>query len=419
MVRWAIGVLVSLAAMCWAQAPATPITVEQALREAIDHNLDLMAERQNVPIARAREITAALRPNPQLTLDLDYTDWLRRGENLVNNAGPPEFASRVDYTLEGGGKRARRIEVAKLATSVAELRLLDTVRQLALSVQTACVDYLQARANLSLARENLSALEETYNLNATKVKAGELAGVELMRTQVAVEQYRNAVMQAELRVKQASTRLQSLLGRQTPDASFELLGSVEAPPAGVLLEDMKTGALADRPDLLALKKDVDRARADTRLQMANGKIDYTLSALYHHQYGYADSNVFGSFLQIPLPVYNRNQGEIARAQRESEQAEIRVRALETGILAEVDSAYQQYMTARNQLSRIKGQMLDQARQVREITQYSYRRGEASLLEFLDAQRAYNDAVQSYNGASADLLRSLYLIDAVTGKPVTP
>jgi cobalt-zinc-cadmium efflux system outer membrane protein len=122
----------------------------------------------------------------------------------------------------------------------------------------------------------------------------------------------------------------------------------------------------------------------------------------------------GFFFSMPLPLFNRNQGEIARAQQERLQVEARIRALETTIENEVETAYLQYENARTTLGRIENSLLGRAQDVRKVTEYSYRRGEATFLEFLDAQRAYNETVQAHNEARAEFARSLYSIDAATG-----
>ena len=401
-----------------AQQPS-PITAEQAVAEALDKNIGILAERQNIPIADARILTAAIRPNPRLSIASDYMDWLRRGVTAENNAGPSEVSTRLDYTLEGGGKRQRRIEVAELAKSVAELRLVDAIRLLTFSVQSAFTDVLAAKESRALAQQNLHVFNDIIQVNSAKVRAGELAGVELVRTRVARQQLENAVRQAELRVTTAKNNLQYLLGRQSMDPNFDVMGSLRNDPQIVLLEELKIMAAQKRPDLLAQRKDAERLSADTRLQIANGKIDYTLGTAFQYQYTYSNGRLFGLYLNIPLPVYDRNQGEIARAQREAQQAQTRSLGLEASIRTEVENAWQQYNTAKNLLEEIQRTLLEEARQVREITEYSYRRGEASFLEFLDAQRAYNDAIQSYNDARADYTRSLYLIDSVTGRSVNP
>jgi cobalt-zinc-cadmium efflux system outer membrane protein len=165
-----------------------------------------------------------------------------------------------------------------------------------------------------------------------------------------------------------------------------------------------------------VRTDQARSAADLRLQLANGKIDYTVSAEYHRQQGAEiRGNAYGVFFSAPLPIFNRNQGEIARAQAQQRQLETKTRALETDISNEAANAYAQYTAARDIVDTIERQMLGQARDVRTATEYSYRRGEASLVEFLDAVRAFNETMQSYNEARADYARSLYTLEAISGK----
>lgn len=412
-------VLTTAQAILRAQATAPPLTIDQAVQEALGSNFDLLAEKQNIPIARAKEIQAALRPNPTASFAWDYADWLRRGQSAANNAGPSEWSPQVSYIWETAGKRSKRMAAAQLATSVSEARLLDSVRQLSLAVRLACVDFLLAKENLDLARQNLRVFDGIVEVNGAKVKAGDLAGVELIRARVAQQQVQTAVQQAELRLQTARNNLQQLMGRSARTASFDLAGSLSAEPAVLVLDELKAAALQQRPDLLALRKDAERSQADVRLQVAVAKPDVTTGVIYHHQYGYSNGRTFGATVSTELPVYDRNQGEIARATRETHQIELRIRAVESAVATEVENTWQQYMSARNLLERIRNTLLTEARSVRDITEFSYRRGEASLLEFLDAQRAYNDAMQSYNDARADHMKSLYLIDAVTGKAVTP
>src|SRR5262249_58019533 len=126
-------------------------------------------------------------------------------------------------------------------------------------------------------------------------------------------------------------------------------------------------------------------------------------------------NSLGFFFTTNLPLFNRNQGEIERARQEQRQLEARYGALQATIENEVDTAYAQYEISRNTVERIETTMLDTARDVSQITEYSYRRGEATFVELLDATRAYNDTIQSYKDARADYARSLYLIESFSWK----
>ena len=392
------------------------VTISQAVQEAIDHNLNLLAERYNISIADARIVTAKLRPNPVVTAGLDYIDFL--GQFTPDkNVGPTEYNLRTDFILERGGKRARRIEVATDAREVAQLQLLNTTRLLALDVQNAFVDVLQAKDNVALAGENLAAFEGIVEVNTNRVRAGDLAKVELTRTQVARIQFQTAVRQSEARLRIAMNRLQTLMGRVMPSPAFDVEGTLRRDSQPVVLENITAQALELRPDLDALRKDQTRSQAEIRNQIAQGKVDYTVSSMFHRQFYNGASDTLGFFFSVPLPVFNRNQGEIERARQERQQAETRVKAAEAGIRDEVRNAWVQYNTARDVLTNIERDLLDQAREVRDTMEYSYRRGEASLVEFLDAQRAFNDARQSYNDARADFARSLYTIDSISGKAV--
>jgi outer membrane protein, heavy metal efflux system len=395
--------------------PAAALTIDQAVDEALDHNLTLAAERYSVAVADARILTAQLRPNPVLTGTLMLPD----ATVFANNISPREQVFRTDIVLEGGGKRERRVDVAQTAKSVAELQLLNTMRLVVLDVENAFVDVLLARANAALARESLDAFNALVQVNAERVRAGDLAQVELDRSRLAALQFQNDARQQESKLAVAQQRLRTLLGRSEL-GPIDAVGDLRHDDAAVAVDAVRARAFSLRPDLLALRRDQARSTAELRLQLAQGKIDYTVSGEVHHQAQpgppSASGLQWGAYLSVPLPIFNRNQGEVARAQQEQLQADARVRALESSVSGEVDAAYASYTAARDVVSTIEAQMLSRARDVRDTTAYSYRRGEASFIELLDAVRAFNDTMHGYNEARADFARSLYTLDAIGGVP---
>ena len=217
-----LGLSFALSAVCVvspldAQQPLeVMLTVDQAVYEALEHNLALMAERANIAIAEARRLTARLRPNPVLSMGSDHLDLLGTGFSEVNGAGPAEYSLRTDFLLERGGKRGSRIEVAESARSVAQSQFLNSVRATTLDVQNAFLEVLLAKANLTLAQENLNSLNRVAETNATRVRAGDLSEVELIRSRLAALQYENSVQRGNLALRTALTRLQILLGRSKP-----------------------------------------------------------------------------------------------------------------------------------------------------------------------------------------------------------
>lgn len=411
--------LALLTAVCALLLPGEtpPITLESAIEQAINHNLDLAAERYNVTVAEARLITARLRPNPVLTMSADHLDVLGTGFSRLNNAGPSEFSYRTDFVLERGGKRADRIALAEAGKRSAVLGVQDLMRRVVYTLISAFVDVQLAKQNLALARDNLHSLEGIVDVNLVRVRTGDLASVELTRSRVAALQYQTAVQQADLRLRQAKNQLLLLMGRSDADPDFDVAGDIRRGDVALpRVTDLRQRALAERPDLLALSAAQARSQADLKLQIAQGKADFTVGTEVRRQQGIAGrGNMMGVFFSAPLPVFNRNQGEIVRARQEMDQAQARLRALQASVNTEVTNALQQYETSRAMLAQIENSTLAQAREVRSVTEYSYRRGEASLVEFLDAQRAFNDAMQTYYDARASYARSLYLLESVTGQ----
>jgi cobalt-zinc-cadmium efflux system outer membrane protein len=393
-------------------------TIEGAVAEALEQNAGLLAERYNVAIADARLITARLRPNPVLSVGGDHLDLLGTGYNLINTAGPAEYSLRTDFIFERGGKRARRIETAEIGKGSAELQFLNAVRSLRIAVQEAAVEVLLAKANVALAEENLRALREIVKVNELRLRSGDLAEVELLRAQLAELQFENAVRQAQLRLDASRTRLSALLGRRRGVRQADIEDELRREAAELKLEDLLEEARRLRPDLRALEREQARSLAEVRLQLAQGKVDYTVGTEYRRQQGLAGTgNSLGVFFAMNLPVFNRNQGEIERALQEQRQIEARRRQALVDAESEVEVAYLQFATAKSVLERVERTMLAKAQDVRKIMEFSYRRGEATLVEFLDAQRAYNDTIQAFNEARADFARSLYALDAATGRGV--
>ena len=406
------AVLIAASGMASAYAQDGVITVDQAVREALDRNLNLLAERFNVQVADAAILTASLKPNPVVTFNV-----VRPDRSLVDaGISPYEEVFRTDYVLERGGKRERRVDTATLAKSVAELQLLNTTRGLILDVQSAFTDVQLAKLNLALARDNLTAFNNVVQVNTDRVRTGDLSQVELSRSRLAALQFQNDVRQQQSKLEVARNHLSTLIGRGPNGSALDVAGDLRKDAQPADYDALRRLALEVRPDLRAVRTDQARSTADLRLQLANGKIDYTVSGEYHRQQGAEVSgNSYGLFFSTPLPIFNRNQGEVARAQAQQQQLLTKTRALETDISSEVANAYTAYSAAREIVDTIERQMLTQAQDVRTTTEYSYRRGEASFVEFLDAVRAFNETMQSYNEARADYARSLYALDSISGK----
>jgi len=256
------------------------------------------------------------------------------------------------------------------------------------------------------------------------VAAGSIAPFEATRSEVAMLQFRATVVRADLEVAAATAKLRTLLGRPAGDP-LEIAGGIAghgaatvAAPDALALESLTAMAMAARPDLHALQLAQARSVADLRLQEALGRVDYTVGAEYRRQQGIAGrSNSLGVFLSAPLPISNRNQGEIARAGAEREQADRLIAARQAQIAADVRSALHEYETTRDLVAAIERDLLKPAAHARDISAYTYKAGATTLLELLDAQRAFNDTMQSYLDAQAGLRRAIARLNAAVGTEV--
>jgi cobalt-zinc-cadmium efflux system outer membrane protein len=395
------------------------ITVSEAVEEALQHNLALLAERANLSIAEASMVSARLRPNPVASVSADHLDWLGTGFNEVNNGGPTEVAARVDVPFERGRKRQARIDVASFLVSAAQAQFADAVRALKGDVTQAAVDVIAAKATRDLVAGNLRAFEEIARVNVARATAGSIAPFESTRAQVAMLQFRSTMVRADLDLATALARLRTLLGRP-PNAPLELatpLGDASSSPPPDVAELQRT-ALMTRPDLRALELSQARSLADLRLQEALGKVDYTVGAEYRRQQGVAGrSNSLGFFFSTPLPISNRNQGEIARAGAEGDQSARQIAARRAQITADVESAYHEYVETRDMVVGIERDLLQPATSVRDIAAYTYRTGGSTLLDLLDAQRAFTDTMQSYVEAQASLRRAIARLNTAVAAEV--
>ena len=408
---------------CATPAAAQSLTIAQAVDESVQHNLSLLAERSQLTIAEAQMIGARLRPNPVVSFSADHLDVLGTGFDESNNGGPPEIAWRIDVPFERGGKRDARLALASVARSVAEAQFADAVRTLKQDVTLACIDVLAAQATRTLASDTLRTYEDLARVNRARVSAGSIAPFEATRSEVAMLQFRATVVRADLDVAAATAKLRTLLGRP-PGAPLEITDSLRgagAAPAArdeLTVDSLEALAMEARADLRALQLTQARSVADLRLQEAMGRVDYTIGAEYRRQQGIAGrSNSLGVFVSAPLPISNRNQGEIARAGAEREQADRQIAARKAQIAADVRTALHEYETTRDLVAAIERELLTPAAHARDVSAYTYKAGGTTLLELLDAQRAFNDTMQSYVDSQASLRRAIARLNAAVGSEV--
>ena len=390
------------------------LSIEQAVDEALRRNLTLLAQRLNLSIADAAIVAARVRPNPLLSLDVDHASitHLSKGDLM-------EAAARIDVPIVLGGKRDLRIEVAEKDRKIAEVQLEDSLRKLRQDVASACIDLVQAKANLDLARDNLKTFEDLVRINEKRALAGAIAASEMTRSKVAMLQFRSGVKRAELELSGAKTRLKTLLGRGTAQGDLDLSDELAITPNDQILElpTLNQQAFAMRPDLRALELGQARSQSDIRLQIANGIVDLSAGAEYRWNAEEPSERLVGLFLSVPIPLWNQNAGEIARAEAQRHQVTRQLDALKLDVAGDVRAAFDEFVSARDLVRSIEGELLQSAQQVRDAESKRYQSGATSFLDFIDAQRAFNDARQSLNDARATYRRAVIRLNSAVGSEV--
>jgi cobalt-zinc-cadmium efflux system outer membrane protein len=390
------------------------ISIDQALDESVRRNLNLIATRLNVSLADASIVAARIHPNPVLSLDADHINVLN-----INHGDLTEASVRVDVPIVLGGKRDRRIDVAERDRKIAEVQVEDALRKLRQDVGSACVDLIQAKANLELAKDNLKTFEDLVQLNEKRVAAGAIAPVERTRSKVQLLQFRSSVRRAELDLAGAKTRLKGLIGRGGLEGDLDLTDDLKVTPAEPLpsLLVLREKAMEARPDLRALELTQARSEADLRLQIANGIVDLSAGAEYRWSAQDHSQRLIGLFFSVPIPLSNPNAGEIARAETQRLVSARQRDALRADVLVDVHAAYEELVSARDLVRGIEDELLRSAQDVRDAERKRYETGATSFLEFLDAQRAFNDARQGLNDAWATYRRAVIHLQAGVGSEV--
>ena len=354
-------------------------------------NPTLQAGRSGIDEARALEITAHLRPNPNLTSTIDQLDPFS-----ANPYRPLGFALpfvSASYLHERDGKRELRTESARKNTAVVASQLADQERLLLFNLRNSFVATLQQKAVGALATENLAYYDRVLTVSSDRYKAGDIAQVDLDRLELQRVQFETDLQSALVGLRTAKIQLLALLDDHTPVDQFDVTGAFEYTEQVLTLEELHETALANRPDLRAALEAVEKAKTDHRLAVANGSTDPTFSVDLARNPPIPV--YFGFSITIPLRIFDRNQGEKARTELDIQRNERLQQASRVQVFSDTDSAFATWNSTRVLLRAYKNKYLDQATRVRDTVSFAYRNGGASLLDFLSAQNDYRSVQLNY------------------------
>ncbi|HEX7485241.1 MAG TPA: TolC family protein [Vicinamibacterales bacterium] len=409
---------VVLSGTLYAQGPDLParLSLDDALRIAEARSPQLVVAQQAVAGSEADVLAARKRPNPAFTLSSE-------GIPLSQPDRPPffdnqELAFGVQQELEPGGRRRLRTEQAQFGADASRATVRDALRQLRFDVRRAYVQVVLAKADDDVARTTLEEIDTVLALNRIRYDQGELSGVELRRLQVERFRFADDSFAAELALRNARSRLLALLNVRPLDQPFETIDdllstsiaatSVTSPET---TESAVGRALANRPDLDAARRERERAEAGIRLQHALRTPSFSVGAGLKRDFG---ANGLVVTFGVPLPLFNHNEGGVARAAAEERQAAAGLAAAELRVSLDVQEALNALDVSRRRLTYVEGEYLKNAREARDIVLASYRSGATTLIDYLDAQRALREALRTQNRARFDYRISLFQYEAAVG-----
>lgn len=393
------------------------IDLDQAIHLALEHNHALNATRTLISQSKADEITASLRPNPVFMTDAMFLPLFSPGSlNGPTLSNVSEFDAGISYTIERGRKRQARVRAARDQTAVTVSAVTDAGRVLTFNVAQQFIAVLLAKSTLQLARQDLASFQNTVNISAAQYKAGDISEGDFLKTKLQLLQFQTDVSAGQVALTEALYGLRQLIGYDALPAGYDVIGDLVYTPYQLNLQDLEAAALRLRPDLFAAKQGVQAAESQYGLAKADGKRDLTTTVDYTHV---ADLNNATFFANIEIPIFNRNQGQIAHTRYAITQAQQLESATGDQVLTDVKDAYAAWQTSAKVVQLYTSGYLKEAQESRDISEYAYRRGAASLLDFLDAERSYRATELAYRQALAAYMISVEQLKEAVGTRSLP
>jgi outer membrane protein, heavy metal efflux system len=397
------------------------LTWEQVRLRFEQNNPKLLADKLSIDESRAQEITAFLRPNPTFTLSADGTQISFNKGVWRPFAGTFESPS-ISYLHERRHKRELRLESAKKGTLIAESSHADLERTMLFNLRGAFVSALQAKAVLQLAKDNLVYYDHVLEISRTRFDAGDIAQIDLDRLELQRVQYESDLQAAEESLENAKIQLLTLLNDRTRIDQFDVSGPFDFNDQLMPRDEFRKIALDTRPDLKAAVEAIDKAQTDHKLAIANGSTDPTFGAWYTHNSSTNNPfgiNTLGVSVNIPLRIFDRNQGEKLRTQLDITRNERLRDAAEATVLSDVDSGYATLESDLILLRPYKAKYLQQSVRVRDTIFFSYQHGGASLLDFLNVQAEYRTVQLAYVNLVGSYLSAASQLNLAVGREVIP
>jgi len=394
--------------------PAKPgaLTLQQVIDLARTKNPTVLAAEQNLRAVRAQELQAGLRTNPFFGVNGTNVTLPKNG----SEGNPPAYAFQVSRLFERGNKRGFRLDNARATTAQTQAQLDDTVRQTTLQIKLAFVRMLFAKASLDLANANLNDFRHEIEVANDRYKAGDIGKLDFERLDLQLGNLESDQANAEINLLQASDQLQTFIGNDSPKPGFDITGTILPTILPQTEQALIQQALTRRPDLSAARAAVTAAEANAHLAIANGTSDPTLAGEFDKS-GYYNS--FGFNVNIPIRIFDRNQGNKETALLQADSTRFSAVAARNQVTSDVDQAWIGYTRARALSDRFGQHYLDESTDVLTISRFAYDHGGLALIDYLDALREARTTTAVALNAYATTWQAIHALSAATGMELTP
>jgi len=392
-------------------APAGPLTLQQAIDLARTKNPTLLSAQQNLQAVKAQEIQAGVRANPNF--GFVGTDVSLPAQGASN---PYSYSLQVSRLFERGQKRRGRLDSAKSTTEQTADQYHDQERQTILAVKQSFVGMLLAKAALKLAQDNLNDFKHELDISNERYKAGDIGKIDYERLDLQLAQFETDETNAQQNMVQASYLLQGLLGIEKPTDQFDIAGDIVPPVLTTTLPELEQKALAARPDYQAAQAAVRVADANVKLAYANGTTDPTLEGEYDRSGTY---NSAGFSINIPIRIFDRNQGNKETSKYLAQSSRFGEIAARNQVFTDVDEAWVNYTISKTLAERYHGHYLDESKDVLSIAQFAYEHGGIALIDYLSAIQGNRTTTLNALNAYAQTWLAIHQLSYASATEVAP
>jgi cobalt-zinc-cadmium efflux system outer membrane protein len=394
--------------------PILRLSLNEAIALFLRQNFDLIVSSFGIDTAKGQQITAKLFPNPTFIFNTQasFTQELTAG-----NSG--QVVTQIQQLFEMAGKRGYRIESAAFGTQSAEANFEDAVRQIGFTLKDAYYRVQLAQRRLAIAEENRDRFARILEVNTIRFKKGYIAEVDLIRIRLQIVDFQAQVIQAIQEADQGRADLRVLLG-VTPAVELLLTTELDYHRVEPDIDALRMVAVDARPDIRAKRLTQSQRLADLKLAKAYRYPDVTIGA------GYAIQGAKGPDLpqmpqfnfNVPLPIFNRNQGGIAQSEVAAQVADADLKKTLIQVESEVDVAYRNLIQSRRLVEAYRAGVLEDARLTLTIVEKAYERGGATILDLLDAARTSRTIQQNYIETLYNYQRNIFQLESAVGREIT-